>query len=404
MATIQEKIKNKKIISFKFKACLGRNEEGKQVFKCHTWYPPEGLTPAKCRKEAARAAAAWEIEAKQVYSLQKEEKQQPAHEPPPIYTFGRFVNEVWIPLCVRDGSHRPATVAMYTNILKLILPRFEDYLIHEITAVQISQYLVWLRNEYRTARGKPLAEKSIRHHYNILSMIFNYAEKQDIVTKSPMKKVDAPKVRRKAVDALSEKEAQQFFIALGNCSLDFRCILQVLITTGLRRGECIGLQWQDIDFQNATLKVQRSATYTPETGVVVSEPKTPNSIRTIPVMKSTLALLKQLQKEQMAQHPTTILSRAFVFPSEDSLFEPRDPNAVTKHMKRFIRAAGLPDVSPHDLRHTCASLLLSSGADIKSVQEILGHADARTTLNFYVKADLKQMRMATEKYAAAFNL
>ena len=85
-------------------------------------------------------------------------------------------------------------------------------------------------------------------------------------------------------------------------------------------------------------------------------------------------------------------------------FEARDPSAITRHMKRFIKSAGLPDVSPHDLRHTCASLLLSSGADIKSVQEILGHADASTTLNFYVKTDLRQMRVATDRYAKAFGL
>ena len=111
-----------------------------------------------------------------------------------------------------------------------------------------------------------------------------------------------------------------------------------------------------------------------------------------------------VQKQQEQEHPATLLSGAFVFSRPDAPFEPRDPSAITRRMKRFVRSAGLPDVSPHDLRHSCASLLLSSGADIKSVQEILGHADASTTLNFYVKTDLKQMRNATEKYAQAFGL
>ncbi len=69
-----------------------------------------------------------------------------------------------------------------------------------------------------------------------------------------------------------------------------------------------------------------------------------------------------------------------------------------------MKRIGLPGISPHDLRHTCATLLLENGADIKSVQEILGHADASTTLNFYAKADLRQMKVATQRYAEVFNL
>lgn len=173
MAYIQEKTKGKKIVSFKIKACLGRDANGKQIFKCTTWYPPADLTPAKARKEAERVAGRWEEEQRLAFSQQKAEEE--TAPPAPVYTFDSFVNEVWIPLCVRDGSHRPATVAMYTNILKVILPQFKGVPIDEITGVRISQYLRWLRNDYRKPDGKPLAEKSIKHHYNVLNLIFGFA-------------------------------------------------------------------------------------------------------------------------------------------------------------------------------------------------------------------------------------
>lgn len=100
---------------------------------------------------------------------------------------------------------------MYTNILKVMRPHFEEQPLSEISGIKITQYLSWLRNDYRTPNGNPLADKSIKHHYNILSFIFGYAEKQDLIDKNPMKKVDAPKVRRRAVDALLEDDARRFF-------------------------------------------------------------------------------------------------------------------------------------------------------------------------------------------------
>ena len=194
------------------------------------------------------------------------------------------------------------------------------------------------------------------------------------------------------------------FKALSDCPLDFHCILQLLITTGMRRGECLGLQWGDIDEKEGTITISRNVSYTPQSGIVVNTPKTTNSVRTIPIMKNTLRLLQQLKSQMQNQHPDTVLTKAFLFPKSNEVFLLRDPNSVTWRVKRFMKRNGFPDLSPHDLRHSCATLLLSHGADIKSVQEILGHADASTTLNFYVKADLRQMQTATDKYAAAFNL
>ena len=91
---------------------------------------------------------------------------------------------------------------------------------------------------------------------------------------------------------------------------------------------------------------------------------------------------------------------SFVFHSSTSASQPHEPTYLTKHLKKFMKRVGLPDMSPHDLRHTCASILLQSGADIKSVQDILGHTDASTTLNFYARSNIDCMRNATQK---AFN-
>lgn len=170
MASIKGKGTRGKRLSYKIRVCLGRDENGRQISKAMRRNPPEDMTPAKARKEAQRVAAVWEAEQTEAFERQKAQQEGRKTD----YTFGQFVDEVWIPLCVRDGSHRPSTVAMYTNILKVMRPHFEDLLLSGISGIQITQYLIWLRNDYRTQYGKPLAEKSIKHHYNILSFIFGY--------------------------------------------------------------------------------------------------------------------------------------------------------------------------------------------------------------------------------------
>lgn len=408
MATISENKKNGKTVSYRFIVCLGRDAQKKQIRRFMTWTPPEGMTPAKARKAAERAADVWEQEIKADYQAEMEAKAQgQAYSIPPEKRhddFTSFVNDVWFPLQVRGNNRKPKTVAFYLSMVKLINSYFHGRVLQEITALDIQKYLVYLRTEYKGKNGGPLTAKTVHHQYNTLNLIFNYAEDQERIAKNPMQKVDAPKKEKHPVDALTQEQAVQFFRILPACPLDFRCILCLLVTTGIRRGECMGLKWKDVNEAAGTICIERNVTYTPESGVLVNTPKTINSIRTIPVIPSTMQLLQRLKEETQRQHPNAILEEAFIFPKDGDIFSPRDPNAITRRVKRFMKNNGFPDLSPHDLRHSCATLLLAQGADVKSVQEILGHADASTTLNFYVKADLQQMRNATEKYAAAFNL
>lgn len=370
--------------------------------------PPEGLTPVKAKRAAEHAAEEWEWEARAEY-----QKEQNAIEQGLVYQlppekrkddFVSFIENTWLPLQIRGGDNKPSTIAYYEYVSQNIKEYFAGTILQNISPSCIQKYLIYLRNDFKSKAGKPLSAETLHHHYRVLNMMFAYAERLELISKNPMSKVDAPRRERKPVEAMNKEQAAKFFQLLDACPLDFRCMLHLMMTTGVRRGECIGLKWSDLDEKAGTITICRNVTYTPESGTIVSTPKTSNSMRTIPIMPSTLQLMQTLKKQTSSKHPDTHLRGAFIFPSENSLYEPRNPDSVTRRVKRFMKNNDFPDLSPHDLRHSCATLLLSQGADIKSVQEILGHADASTTLNFYVKSDLQQMKSATEKYAAAFNL
>ena len=321
MASIRENRKNGKVVSFRFSACLERDAEGKQIRKYLTWTPPDSLPPAKAKKAAEKEADAWEISIKEEYEKEKAaEAIGKSYALPPEKRrdcFASFVNEIWLPLQVRNGNCRPNTIAFYQNIAKVITHYFGGSYLQEITPVQVQKYLIYLRTEYKTPLQKPLANRTIRHHYATLNNIFRYAERHEMIARNPMIQVDAPKKEKKPVDALTQEQAQEFFNSLSNCPLDFHCMLLLLITTGIRRGECMGLKWGDIDEKEMAIHIERNVTYTPESGVQVSAPKTENSIRAVPIMESTLKLLKEYQARFQAENPTRGLTMRFCFPKRE---------------------------------------------------------------------------------------
>lgn len=400
MANVTPNLKDGKVVSYKFKCYLGREQSGKQIVRCITWQVPKELTPSKAEKMAERVATEWEKATKDEYEkdLQNPERVKEREIAKSWTDFADFALDTWFPLCICDGDHKPKTVDFYRHITNKIAEYFKGKAIQQIVSTDIKKYIIYLRTKYRTKQNKPISDKTIRHHYCVLTLIFAYAVEQEIILKNPMDKVECPKLAKKPVDALTQEQATEFLSCLNDCPIDFRCMLTLLITTGIRRGELMGLQWRDFDFEHLTIAIQRNVTYTPESGIVVDTPKTENSMRVVPMIASVAELLEQYRKGRESS------STDFLFPSDKGSKIARDPNAVTRKVKRFMKKNGFPDMSPHDLRHSCATLLLNSGADIKSVQEILGHTNASTTLNFYVKSDLRQMKSATDKFAMAFGL
>lgn len=389
MASIYPNRKNGKIVSFKFKAYLGRDENGKQVFKCTTWIPEKAMGENKLIALAEKEATIWEHN---LLCTLAEEKRATS---PEEITFKDFVEKKWFPTELNNTEHRNSTIAFRQYLLIVIVDYLGKFKLKSIDSAKIEEYLDYLKNTYRTKQNAQLSQQTMRHHYCTLNLIFDYAVKLNYVPVNPLVNVRTPKLLKHKVDALSKGEVLKFIKEIENLPLMQRLIYTILLTTGVRRGECFGLQWGDIDFDNHLIRIERNVTYTTLKGISVGLPKTNTGIREIPITDGLRSLLTNYKLSESGKFALT--DNTFLFHDASSPLMPRDPTYITKHMKKFMKRIGLPDMSPHDLRHTCASLLLQSGADIKSVQDILGHSDASTTLNFYVRSNMESMRESTIK-------
>lgn len=168
-------------------------------------------------------------------------------------------------------------------------------------------------------------------------------------------------------------------------SLKWRTFIHILIDTGVRRGECEGLQWSDIDFKNSLIHIRRSIGYTKRKGTFFTTTKN-KRIRIVDASEETMGLLLMLYSQRQ--------SDTWVFPQRRKPDVPMHPSSATEYLRRFSERFSTEKISPHKLRHTFASIAITSGADVESVSEILGHSDASLTLKVYTTSNMEARRRA----------
>ena len=156
----------------------------------------------------------------------------------------------------------------------------------------------------------------------------------------------------------------------------------------LRKGELVALQWSDLDEANCTISVSKQASWDTEGNLILSQPKTGNSIREVSIPQDAVELLKQ----EHAKHP----DNPWMFPSSRT-GEMYHPDSVVNLHKKILKDAGLEHIRFHDLRHTFATLALQNGVDVKTVSSMLGHYDAGFTLRTYTHATRQMQQKAAEK-------
>ena len=235
---------------------------------------------------------------------------------------------------------------------------------------------------------------TIIHYHAIIHSALKYAVKTDMLVQNVADKVDRPKKNSFQPVFLSAEEMQKMFEALRGTKLE----LPVLVAAfyGFRRGEVLGLKWDAIDFERGTISVIRTVTTITldgkQTEIEQQSAKTKSSLRTLPLIGSFREYFLQVKEaqelnKQVCGNCYNHEYDGFVF--VDELGERMRANYLTSAFPKFLEDHGLRRMRFHDLRHSCASLLLANGVPLKHIQEWLGHSDFTTTANIYAHLDYK---------------
>ena len=248
--------------------------------------------------------------------------------------------------------------------------------------------------QFYSEKLKTVKPNSVIHYHAVIHQALKYAMKTDLVTQNVAMKVDRPKKNDYQPVFLDAEELQHLFEVVKGTKLE----LPVLVATlnGLRRSEALGLKWDAIDFERNTITIRHIVTEAEVDGksVIISEDraKTKSSLRSLPLVghfREKLLELKEQQKENKR-----VCGNCYSYDYDGYIFVDAmgtifNPNAVTENFSKILRRNGLRHIRFHDLRHSCASLLLANDVPMKQIQEWLGHSDISTTANIYSHLDYK---------------
>lgn len=274
------------------------------------------------------------------------------------------------------------TFERYSELLrKHVCPHIGNTAIQKLRAVNLNELYASLSRDGQGARGG-LAPRTIGHVHRVLHRALGHAVQWGVVRQNVAAQVSPPRVASTEIKILSAAQVQTVLKKLQG-----RAIYPMGLTalgTGMRRGELLALRWKDIDFDRALLRVERSVEQTNQ-GIKFKSPKTRHGRRTITLPASLVIELKAHWKRQQEQRLKIGLGKAppdaLVFATWEG--KVRSPDGLTKEWSLAMKAAGLPDVTLHSLRHTHASHLIASGLDVLQISRRLGHGSPTITLTVY---------------------
>ena len=372
--------------TYQIRVSCGYKLNGEQVVQTMSWKPPEGMTAKQAEKEVQKQAILFEEKCLrgQVTSNVK---------------FEEFA-EQWFEEYARLNLRRSSFERM-RQVTQRVYPAFGHLRLDRITGRQIQQFINELvLNGKNMQTGKPLSRKTAVHHLSFISDVFSYAIRMDIVSDNPCRKVYVPKGGKKEKEIYSIEEIEQLFRLLEDAPLKYRTFFTLAVYTGFRRGELMGLEWKDIDFESGVVSVRRTSNYTVKTGIYTDTTKTKSSQRSMKLPQLVLDILKEHKAEQDNERQklgTKWFECDRLFVTADG--HPMHNNTTYNWLRKFCKKNDFPFRDIHSLRHFYASALINEGIDVATVSSALGHSAISTTTSIYLHAFQDANARASEAIA-----
>lgn len=438
MANIR-RIEGKNGVSYKITVTKGRDSSGKQMRHYKTWTPDRPMTERQMQKAVERAAADFErnielgfqLDNRQTfaeyanYVIELKERSGTKYRTTERYRellerinpaighiklvdlrpqhLNAFYKNLSEPGIASTGDKATAKVDIPALLKQEYLTRAKLAELSGVSSTTITSVCQGKTVAYATAEaiaqaldsdvkslftiekgGGTLAPKTILEHHRLIRTILSQAEKEMLVPYNAASKATPPKAGKKEVQYFQPEEVVRIREALEQEPLKWRVITHLLLITGCRRGEIMGLQWNRVDFEKNQVKIDTNLLYSPKRGIYEDTTKTASSVRYIKLPVETMSLLREYRSAYMEQRlrmGDRWQDTDYLFVKEDGT--PMIPDSITAWLRKFSERHDLPHVNPHAFRHTMASILIHNGQDIVSVSKRLGHAKTSTTTDIY---------------------
>lgn len=363
-----------------FKAYLGIDPaSGKKIYTTRRGF--------KTQKEARIAKSRLELQA-----------QDNKYTPEKNYTFIEIQN-MWseeYKTTVRESTLSRVSFLFTKNIF----PYFGKRKISSFTVAYCQKIVNKWKDEYSTY-------KALKTY---TTAVFDYAVRINVINSNPMKDVYISKGKYRKKDErikfYESDELKQFLEAAKQDRFPLSYpLFRLLAFTGMRKGEALALTWEDIDFNNKMLTINKTIARNTKNEIVINHPKTEASIREISLDDTTIDILKKWRQDQrkylLSFGHNSLRPNQIIFASKNNNYlDPLRPNNI---QKRLCKENELKDITIHGFRHTHCSLLFEAGLSIQDVKTRLGHSDIQTTMNIYAHVTKKQKDISAEKFARYLN-